>query len=131
MTVNERIRALRKARGLTMDKLGALIGITKGSISLIEQGRNHPSDQTIRSICREFGVREEWLRDGVEPMEAEHSISEEIDGFLKDIKTNNNEFRTRLVALLARLNQEEWKLLESMAHKLAEREETAQESQTI
>lgn len=70
MTENERIKELRKARGLTMEEFGRRIGITKSSVSLLEQGRNNPSTQTRLSICREFGVREEWLRDGEGAMEA-------------------------------------------------------------
>ena len=30
----------------------------------IENGVNGTTDQTIRSICREFGVSEQWLRTG-------------------------------------------------------------------
>lgn len=120
MSVNERIKELRKAKGLTMDKFGAQIGITRGSVSLIETGRNNPSDQTIRSICREFNVREEWLRTGEGSMQAARSVSDEIEGFLADIKTNDQDFRARLVSVLARLSPEEWALVESMAIKLAD-----------
>lgn len=68
MTINERVKEIRKAKSLTMEEFGFKIGINRSSVSLIESGRNNPSEQTIRSICREFGVREAWLRDGEEPM---------------------------------------------------------------
>lgn len=67
MTVNERIKELRISQGLTMGQFGERIGIKRSSISLIESGKNNPSDQTIMLICREFGYNEEWLRDGIEP----------------------------------------------------------------
>ena len=67
MTVNERIKELRIPQGLTMEQFGERIGIKRSSISLIESGKNNPSDQTIMLICREFGYNEEWLRDGIEP----------------------------------------------------------------
>ena len=67
MTVNERIKELRILQGLTMEQFGERIGIKRSSISLIESGKNNPSDQTIMLICREFGYNEEWLRDGIEP----------------------------------------------------------------
>ena len=67
MTVNERIKELRISQGLTMEQFGERIGIKRSSISLIESGKNNPSDQTIMLICREFGYNEEWLRDGIEP----------------------------------------------------------------
>lgn len=67
MTVNERIKELRISQSLTMEQFGERIGIKRSSISLIESGKNNPSDQTIMLICREFGYNEEWLRDGIEP----------------------------------------------------------------
>ncbi|MDE6909085.1 MAG: helix-turn-helix domain-containing protein [Lachnospiraceae bacterium] len=67
MTVNERIKEIRKSNGLTMDKFGECIGVTKAAISKIEKGQRGVTDQMIKSICREFGYNEEWLRDGIEP----------------------------------------------------------------
>ena len=64
MTIGERIRMVRKETGLTLEKFGESIGLKKAGLSLIENGRNGASDQTIRSIAREFGVSEDWLRTG-------------------------------------------------------------------
>lgn len=73
MTVHERVKQVRKENGLTLEKFGERIGIKKTSMSQIETGRSNPSDQTIRSICREFGIREEWLRTGEGEMTAPES----------------------------------------------------------
>lgn len=62
--MNERIKLVRKNEGLTLEKFGERIGITAPSCSNIENGKTNPSDQTIRSICREFNVSEHWLRTG-------------------------------------------------------------------
>ena len=64
MTISDRIKELRISQGLTMEKFGARIGVKRASISLIESGKNNPSDQTILLICREFSINEEWLRTG-------------------------------------------------------------------
>ena len=64
MTIQERIRQVRQKNNLTMEEFGKRIGIKKNSISLIESGKNNPSEQTILSICREFNINEEWLRTG-------------------------------------------------------------------
>ena len=66
--MNTRIKALRKAEGLTLEKFGERIGITASSCSTIESGKSNPSEQTIRAICREFGVNEIWLRTGAGEM---------------------------------------------------------------
>lgn len=62
--MNERIKAVRKALGLTMEQFGEKIGMGKSSVSKIEKGLNSTTEQTIKSICREFGVNEAWLRTG-------------------------------------------------------------------
>ena len=62
--MNERIKAVRKALGLTMEQFGEKIGMGKSSVSKIEKGLNSTTEQTIKSICREFGVNETWLRTG-------------------------------------------------------------------
>ena len=67
MTVNERVKEIRKSNNLTMDKFGERIGVTKSAISKIEKGERGVTDQMIKSICREFGYNEEWLRNGIEP----------------------------------------------------------------
>lgn len=62
--MNDRIRELRKALKLTLEEFGARIGMNKSSVSKIETGKNGTTEQTIRSICREFRVNEVWLRTG-------------------------------------------------------------------
>ena len=66
--MNERIKQLRKELGLTLNKFGEKIGVGKTAISKIENGDRSVTDQMFKSICREFNVREEWLRNGDEPM---------------------------------------------------------------
>ncbi|MFR6153297.1 MAG: helix-turn-helix domain-containing protein [Faecalibacillus faecis] len=64
-TINERIYKLRKELSLSQDAFGEKIGIKKASISMIEKGKNNPSEQTIKSICREFNVSYAWLVEGI------------------------------------------------------------------
>lgn len=64
MTQGERVREIRKALGLTLDKFGDKIGLKKSGLSLIENGRNDLTEVNMKSICREFNVSKSWLRDG-------------------------------------------------------------------
>lgn len=85
-TIGGRIRQLRKdALSLTMEKFGERIGITTASLSNIENGKTNPSDQTIRSICREFRVREEWLRTGEGSMYMQLTPDQERAVFLASV----------------------------------------------
>ncbi len=66
--MNERIKELRKHLSLTLEQFGQRIGVTKMTISRIENGKNAITEQMFKSICREFNVNEEWLRNGTGSM---------------------------------------------------------------
>lgn len=66
--MNERLKLLRKTLGLSQQAFGEKIGITKTSISRLEKDERNPSEQTIKSICREFNVNYAWLMEGVGDM---------------------------------------------------------------
>ena len=68
MTLNERIKELRKLRGLSQKDFAETIGISQRSVSWGEQPGNNVPDNTIKNICMTFGVNEDWLRNGTEPM---------------------------------------------------------------
>lgn len=70
-TINERVRMIRKEKGMTLDKFGAVIGVGKTAVSSVETGKNNLSPQMATAICREFGVSMEWLQEGTGPMFAE------------------------------------------------------------
>ena len=64
MTQGERIREIRKAMGLTLEKFGEKLGVTRVAISNIENGNRNLTDQMARSICREYNVSYDYLIDG-------------------------------------------------------------------
>ena len=69
--MNTRIKKVRlnyEGGKLTQVAFGERIGMTGAGVSKIEAGLTLPSEQTIRAICKEFGVRRQWLETGEEPM---------------------------------------------------------------
>ena len=58
MTINDRVKEIRKAEGLTLAKFGEKLGVTNMAISNIENGNRSVTGQMLKSICREFGYRE-------------------------------------------------------------------------
>lgn len=116
--LKDRIKKVRTQNTLTMEQFGNRIGITKSSVSLLESGKNSPSEQTIKLICREFGVSYIWLTEGIEPMYE----SMDIDSMTKidNIMTGENEFAKNLFKEFAKLDESEWKLLEKIIKNLFE-----------
>jgi len=128
-TLNERVKQLRKTLDLTMEKFGDRLGVKKNSISQIESGKNSLTEQMIKSICREFDVDEEWLRNGTGSMFIERTRDEEIAKFIGTIQSvDDDSFMKKFISMLAKLDESEWKLLEKMALKLTKENEEGQVS---
>ena len=62
--VKDRVLAVRKDANMTREAFGARIGLTANSVYLMESGLRNPSSATAREICRQFSIREEWLKTG-------------------------------------------------------------------
>lgn len=69
MTINERIKKIRKSKGLNQADFGKKIGLSESAICNYENGRRDVSELTIKSICREYRINYDWLKNGIEPME--------------------------------------------------------------
>ena len=68
MTIGERVRLLRKELGLNQAQFAEKIGLKQAAIGLYENNQRGVADRIILLICEKYSVREEWLRDGIEPM---------------------------------------------------------------
>ena len=93
MTQGERVREVRKALGLTLEKFGDKIGMKKNSVSQIENGKNNVTDANIKAICREFNVDYIWLTtgDGEMFVDSDDDFIEKIDRIMageSDIRKN-------------------------------------------
>ena len=80
--MNTRLHYLRKSLKLSQEDFGKRLGVTGASISRLEKGERNITEQMILSICREYNVREEWIRYGSKPMYIEESTFS-LDDFVK------------------------------------------------
>lgn len=64
MTQGERVKAIRKSLGLTLEKFGEKLGVGKTAISNIEKGNRNLTEQMTISICREYNVNYDYLTRG-------------------------------------------------------------------
>lgn len=72
MTINERIKYFRKdIQKANQKQFAELLGVTQSGVSYMEQEGSTVADSSIKTICSVFGIREEWLRTGEEPMRLE------------------------------------------------------------
>jgi len=109
----ERIRFLRKEElGLSMEEFGKRIGgISKQTISNIENGNRPPTEHIKKSICREFNVSESWLRDGIGEPFVEKSKREQIIGYLNMLSDVSENVRNRFADALDAMDEDDWKVI--------------------
>lgn len=117
--MKDRLKDLRKAKGLTQQEFADKIGIKRGAIANYELGRNEPIDAVITLICREFNVNENWLRTGEGEMFVQRTRNQVITDFLGDLIMENATFKKRLIEALAELDERDWEGLEKLANKLS------------
>lgn len=103
--MNERIRSVRAAAGLTQPEFAEKLGLTKNFISLIENDQREPSDRTVRDICRIFGVNEIWLRTGVGEPFTPLSRSEELAAIFERMEIGDDA-KSRLIREMVRMPDE-------------------------
>lgn len=128
MTQGERVKEVRKKNNLTLEKFGERLGVTKQTISRIENDINNLTEQMAISICREYNVDKTWLVTGEGSDRVERPRSEQLHDFVDKIQVDDNTFKKRLVSLLSEMSESEWELLEKMVLRLKEESDAQQEA---
>lgn len=117
--LQERIRFVRKTKGLTQQDFADKLGLKRNTVGGYEIGTVAPSDRTISDICREFGVNEVWLRTGEgEPFQKE-TRQEQIMRFATQTVKGSDEFRKAFVSMLAKMDAEDWETLAKLFDNLS------------
>ena len=75
MTIQERLKAIRKSLNMNQTEFAQRIGMQQSNLSAIELGRKAVTGRTIKLICSEFSVNEQWLRSGEGEMFSDASAS--------------------------------------------------------
>ena len=112
MTQGERVKEIRKALGLTLEKFGEPLGVGKTAISNIEKGNRNLTEQMTKSICREYSVDYMWLTtgDGEMFMESDDDFMEKIDR----IMAGENDARKNMIKTLLNASDADIEALDNL-----------------
>ncbi len=114
--MKDRIKKVRTTNKLTMEQFGNRIGITKSSVSLLESGKNSPSEQTLKLICKEFNINMDWLQTGKGDMNKE--VPNKFSFYLGQIEGGNDEFIQDLIEVYMELDSDSKKALRIISEKM-------------
>lgn len=121
--MNGRIKTIRATIGLTQTEFGARIGVKGNTVTGYETGIRNPSDAVIFSICREFNVREEWLRTGNGDMFNENPLKSEVGYYIEELLEDyeDNPFYDMIINMIktySELDEKSKKVIRDCADKL-------------
>lgn len=113
--MKDRIKAVRKSKGLTQEKFGSALGLKQNTIAGYEMGLREPSNAVITLICKEFGVNEVWLRTGEggeDNMFTKVSDEDRFSLSLGKLSATDNRFLQNALIALAETEPEKLKIIE-------------------
>lgn len=125
--MKDRIKAVRKALNMTQEDFGAKLGVVKSGISRIESGYYEATEQTVKSICREFGVSYLWLTTGAGEMFEQLSEEAEFYAMIDRVLAGQNPRVRAIFKGLTDFSEEDWAHLEALLDKLLAAQETKKE----
>lgn len=116
--MNERIKELRLSEGLTLEKFGERLGVTKSGISKIEKGERGVTDQMVKSICREYQVNYLWLTQGIGDMYIKKDVRTSLYDKIDQTLDSENEHVKQVFKNFSNLDKSEYDTLISILDKL-------------
>lgn len=79
--MKERLRQLRNALDLSQEKMAEQLSVTRQTVYNWESGLRKPTEQTLKTICMQYGASYAWLAHGDGEM-----FSSMPDALLDDLK---------------------------------------------
>lgn len=89
----ERLRELRKSKGISLKELGAIVGVAESTMSLYESGKRQPDYETLLKLAEYYGVTVDYLLRGSE----EEQLPEELSILNRKAKNWSPEKRKQLL----------------------------------
>ena len=81
----ERIKLIRKEKGLKQQQFADKIGFSKNYIHYVEVRRYNPSENFIKRIAATFNISYDWLMTGIGDMKAEKkAVSDQLIAWLSE-----------------------------------------------
>lgn len=119
MEMHERIKELRKNHlHLSQTEFGEKLGVSRSVINNIERNALARPDQKlslIKLMCSTFGINEEWVLNGIEPMFVE-TPSTILDQLRKEYDLDD--FTTNLILQYLSLNADQRQLVQDFFYKV-------------
>ena len=105
----EKLKELRKAKGISLKELGSIVGVAESTMSLYENGKRQPDYETLLKLAEFFGVTVDYLLRGSNESEC---LPEELVILNRGARKMSPENRKKLLDMARILFKEDFKEFE-------------------
>lgn len=100
----EKLKELRKDKGISLKELGTVVGVAESTMSLYENGKRQPDYETLLKLAEYFGVTVDYLLRGSE----EERLPEELIILNRNAKKMSPEKRKQLLDMARLMFKEDF-----------------------
>lgn len=101
----EKLKELRKEKGISLKELGSIIGVAESTMSLYENGKRQPDYETLLKLAEYFGVTVDYLLRGENESER---LPEELVILNRNAKKMSPENRKKLLEMAKVMFEEDF-----------------------
>lgn len=105
--LNNRFRLVLQKTGLSQEKFGEQIGMTRSEISNIVYDKTNIKPGKIHLMCQAYGIREAWFLTGDGEMYAPEDLGKAIGRIAREASGNREEVVQFFEQLCARVKSDE------------------------
>lgn len=113
MSINDRIKQLRKSLNLSQTDFGKKLGVSRDVINNLDRSVVDPKPLILEHICSVYNVNPDWLMHGTGEMFLERDSGDEIAEFLASILDDDDtSIRKRFIIALSKFDGDDWATVE-------------------
>lgn len=113
MSINDRIKQLRKSLNLSQTDFGKKLGVSRDVINNLDRSAVDPKPLMLDHICSVYNVNPDWLMHGTGEMLLERDSGDEIAEFLSSLLDDDDtSIRKRFILALSKFDGDDWATVE-------------------
>ena len=109
--LGSRLKELRIRLKLSQEEFGKKVGLSKSAICLYEQGKMTPSKSTLKLICTEYMINQDWIENGDGDIFIKDIPDKELKEAIETIVSAENAPKKAIITKVLKMSDKEIELI--------------------